>query len=475
MTPTRSTPSSDAQMSEGTRATKNLTRKCDNPNLAPSQWAVNVANLALHTDLTGLATAKPLNILTTDVLKYVRTRPTLIWELSDVMQRVWRGAICPDYLLQLGELHKGKSRDELFRGQLVTNQPDENMMLQYLQAQALHQAFPPDSKRRANIMFKIMHKMCEQHDSIIPFDINNFRVHELYKPRLVDKKPINRVADFVFISRLESTNDKTMVGVYKQMTHSRLPFNPVHSKFLAFSPMCGGVVIREGEGDIIQAEASLHMNAWHAATILHMKRLCRYIRLDYDQHPAPASIGLKIVNDTWTISVGYSMLVDDEEKLCVEDIAVIPVLPGNVAGIYQALRMMNAILEYFKLFHLPWITKIVIPTAIKTFSNHGVGLVPRTYLVSLDERDRQARSSSISSGLWSMVKIQSRGEETSAEQQNTRMRYGPPLFALSWPRRGAVRGDIYAEDSHGLMLVSEYDVLGCGSGFASTFHYLESW
>ncbi|KAH8426791.1 uncharacterized protein LDX57_004521 [Aspergillus melleus] len=364
----RSTPTSDTPMSEGSRATKNLAQKCNDPNLAPSQWAVNVANLALHTDLTGLATAKPLNILTSDVLKYVPARPPLIWELGEVMMRVMNGAICPDYLLKLGEWHKGKSRDELFRGQLITHQPDENMILQYLQAQELHQAFPPDSKRRSGIMYKIMHKMCEQHDSIIPFDVKDFKIHELYKPRLVDKKPIDRMADFAFISRLEGTHHRTLVDLYRQMTQSRLPLNPIHSKFLAFSPMCGGVVVREGEGDIIRAEASLHINAWHAATILHMKRLCRYIRLDYDQHPAPASIGLKIVNDTWTVSVGYSMLVDDEEKLCIENIAEFEVLPGNVAGIYQALRTMNAILEYFRFFYLPWMINFVIPAAIKTFS-----------------------------------------------------------------------------------------------------------
>ena len=86
-------------MSEGSRATKNLAQKCNDPNLAPSQWAVNVANLALHTDLTGLATAKPLNILTSDVLKYVPARPPLIWELGEVMMRIMDGAICPDYLL----------------------------------------------------------------------------------------------------------------------------------------------------------------------------------------------------------------------------------------------------------------------------------------------------------------------------------------------------------------------------------------
>lgn len=41
---------------------------------------------------------------------------------------------------------------------------------------------------------------------------------------------------------------------------------------------------------------------------------------------------------------------------------------GNVAGIYMALCMMNSVIEYFKAFYLPWVTNVVIPAAIRTFS-----------------------------------------------------------------------------------------------------------
>ncbi|PLB52716.1 hypothetical protein P170DRAFT_507463 [Aspergillus steynii IBT 23096] len=357
--------SDDTAMSE---PTKRLVSKCADPSLTPSQWAMNVTNLALHTDLTGLATAKPLNILTPDVTRHSRSRPPLIWDLRHAMESVINNAYCPEILLHLGEWHKGKSTSDLFRGQLQTHLADENMILQYLQAQALHRSFLPDSKRRRDIMYKIMRKMCEQYDDILPFEIGEFQVHELYKPRLVDKKPINRTADFTFMNRLEGTHHKTLIDLYKQLTRSRLPLNPIHSKILSFAPICCGVVVREGEGEMIRADADLHINAWHAATVLHMKRLCRYIKLDFDQHPAPASIGLKIVNDTWTVSAAYSMLVDDEEKLCIEDIAEITVEFGNVAGIYMALRTMNSLIEYFKLFYVPWITNFVVPAAIKTFS-----------------------------------------------------------------------------------------------------------
>lgn len=123
------------------------------------------------------------------------------------------------------------------------------------------------------------------------------------------------MADITLISRLEGTHHRTLVDLYKQLTKSRLPLNPIHNKLLSFAPICGGVVVREGDGEMIGADADLHMNAWHAAVILHMRRLCRYIKLDFDQHPAPPSIGLKIVNDTWTVSAAYSMVVDDVEKV----------------------------------------------------------------------------------------------------------------------------------------------------------------